>query len=129
MKKLLVLSTLLMLSFSLSKTSLASGSCTPNYLGYSSVSCTFTGDGNVLDFYYFAGGATIYQNLWGSVGSGGVYVYNYITTPNGFTDIAISSGEPDENLYTSAYNNSSGTIVLYTESVGSNNSGGVSASW
>jgi len=127
MKKLVILCLLLTLSLSASKSSYASGSCTPNYLAYSSVSCTFTGDTNVLEFYYCNGG-TIYQSLWGSVGAGGTYVYNYITTPNGFIDLAVSTGQPDKYASTWGYNNA-GTVILYTESVGPNNSGGVSASW
>lgn len=128
MKKSLFLTVLLICSVSVTKLSFATGSCSPNYLGLTSVQCTFNGDGNALEFYYKSNSGSIYLHFWGSVPTSGVYIYNYVTTPSDFTDMAISSGEPDEDFWVYGYENP-GTILLYTESVGSNNVGGVSAQW
>lgn len=129
MKKLIILTMLMISSLALSNTSFASGSCTPPYLAYSSAQCTFEGNSNYLDFYYInSTSGNIYLSLWGSVGAGGVYVYNYITSPGGFDWISVYSGEPDV-YYSTTRSGASGNLVLYTESVGDNNFGGVSASW
>ncbi len=128
MKKLVTLCLLLALSFSALQSSFASGSCTPNYLGYTSVQCTFNGDANALEYYYKSNSSSIYLHFWGEVKAGGVYIYNYITTPSSFNDLVLYLGDPADDFWVYGYDYP-GTILLYTESVGSDNVGGVAAMW
>ena len=133
MKKLVILTLLITCSVSVTEVSFATGSCSPNYMGYTSVQCSATGPANYTETYYKSTYSNIYVHIWGyaPASSDNVYVFAYYPDYFGlrFLDLSLYSTPAQQDAYDAVYG-ASGSVVLYVESYGSNAIyGGSAASW
>lgn len=133
MRKLFILTMLLVGTLCLSRTSFASGSCTSAFLPYyTSVECSATGPGNYTQTYYKNTQSDLFVHVWGYAPAftDNVYVfayYPYFMTPKSLSLALYStSSQQDDYDYVSGV---TGTIVLYVESYGSNDIYGGAAAW